>query len=94
MSIVWWAIFGLVAGGIAKLIMPGKEPGGYLVTAGVGIGGSIIGGFVGNLLGFESASGTNVFGMGLVFAVLGALLILFIWKKYLAESFFKDQNSK
>lgn len=92
MNYVWLAIFGLIAGGIAKIIMPGKDPGGLLVTLLIGIGGSILGGFVGNSLGFESASSSNLFSMGLVFAVLGSLLILFIWKKFIAPNFFKDQT--
>ncbi len=92
MTYVWLAIFGLIAGGIAKIIMPGKDPGGLLVTLLIGIGGSILGGFVGNSLGFESASSSNLFSMGLVFAVLGSLLILFIWKKFIAPNFFKDQT--
>jgi uncharacterized membrane protein YeaQ/YmgE (transglycosylase-associated protein family) len=91
MTYIWWAIFGLIAGGIAKLIMPGKDPGGYLATAGIGIGGAILGGFIGNMLGFESAGGSGL-GFGLIWAVLGALLILFIWKKYIAPNFFKDQT--
>ncbi len=75
------ALFGLIAGGIAKLIMPGKDPGGLLVTMLIGIGGSILGSFVGNALGFATAGSNNLFSMGLVFSVLGALLILYIWKK-------------
>ena len=84
MSYLWMALFGLIAGGIAKLIMPGKDPGGILVTMLIGIGGSILGSFVGNLLGFASAGSNNLFSMGLVFSVLGALLILYIWKKIVA----------
>jgi uncharacterized membrane protein YeaQ/YmgE (transglycosylase-associated protein family) len=92
MTYIWWAIFGLIAGGIAKLIMPGKDPGGFLVTAVIGIVGSIIGGTVGNALGFESAGSSNLLSMGLVFAVLGALLVLYVWKKFIAPNFFKDQT--
>ena len=93
MTYIWWAIFGLIAGAIAKLIMPEKDPGGYLVTALIGIGGSIIGGTVGNSLGFESAGSSNLLSMGLVFAVLGALLLLFIWKKFIAPNFFKENQN-
>lgn len=92
MTYIWWAIFGLIAGGIAKLIMPGKDPGGFIVTALIGIGGSIVGGLVGNSLGFESATSSNLFSMGLVFSVLGALLILFIWKKLIAPNMNNGQN--
>lgn len=92
MEYVWLAVFGLIAGGIAKAIMPGKDPGGLLVTALIGIGGSILGSIVGGMLGFESAGSNNLFSMGLVFSVLGALLILFVWKKYIAPNVFKDQT--
>ncbi|MGH2665437.1 GlsB/YeaQ/YmgE family stress response membrane protein [Flavobacterium sp.] len=91
MTYIWWAIFGLIAGGIAKLIMPGKDPGGFIVTALIGIGGAVIGGFVGNSLGFESAGGSGL-GWGLIWAILGALLILYVWKKFIAPNFFKDQS--
>ena len=90
MTYIWWAIFGLIAGGIAKFIMPGKDPGGFIVTALIGIAGSIIGGLVGNALGFESATSNHIFSMGLVFSVLGALLILYIWKKFIAPNMSKD----
>ena len=81
MSYLWMALFGLIAGLIAKLIMPGKDPGGLLITMLIGIGGSFLGSFIGNRLGFATAGSNNLFSMGLVFAVLGALLILYIWKK-------------
>lgn len=94
MTFIWWAIFGLIAGGIAKLIMPGKDPGGILVTMIIGIGGSILGGFVGNSLGFESAGSTNLFSMGLLFSIFGGVAILYIWRKYIAPNFFKDETPK
>ncbi len=91
MTYIWWAIFGLIAGGIAKLIMPGKDPGGFIVTALIGIGGAIVGGLIGNTLGFESA-GSSGLGFGLIWAVLGALLILYIWKKFIAPNISNDQT--
>ena len=92
MTYIWMAIFGLIAGGIAKMIMPGKDPGGILVTLCIGIGGSVLGGFIGNLLGFSSADSNSLFSFGLVFSVLGALLILYVWKKHIAPNFFKDDT--
>ena len=91
MTYIWWAVFGLIAGAIAKLIMPGKDPGGFIVTALIGIGGAILGGFIGNALGFESAGGSGL-GFSLIWAVLGGLLILYVWKKIIAPNFFKDQT--
>ena len=93
MTYLWIALFGLIAGGIAKAIMPGKDPGGILATLGIGIGGSIVGSFIGNALGFESAGSSNIFSMGLVFAVIGALLILYVWKKFIGPKLFPDNNN-
>jgi uncharacterized membrane protein YeaQ/YmgE (transglycosylase-associated protein family) len=91
---IWTAIFGLIAGAIAKFIMPGKDPGGLLVTMLIGIAGSFLGAFVGGkILGVESAYSKNIFSMALVFSVLGALLILFVWKKYIAPNFFKGDGN-
>lgn len=76
MNILSWILFGLVAGAIAKMIMPGKDPGGWIVTILIGIGGSFIGGFIGrSILGI--GGGTNEFSFAnLAIAVLGALLLL------------------
>ena len=89
MTYIWMAIFGLIAGVIAKIIMPGKDLGGILVMLCIGIGGSILGGFIGNLLGFASADSSSLLSFGLVFSVLVALLILYVWKKHIAPNFFK-----
>ncbi|AWW28909.1 GlsB/YeaQ/YmgE family stress response membrane protein [Echinicola strongylocentroti] len=88
MTFIWWIIFGLIAGALAKWIMPGKDPGGFIVTTLIGIGGAFVGGFVGRALGFESAGGSGL-GWGLIWAILGALLILYIWKKLIAPNFSK-----
>jgi len=74
MGIVTWIIFGLLAGIIAKFIMPGKDPGGFVFTILIGIAGAIVGGFVGTLLGLGDVSGFNI-GSFLI-AVGGALLLL------------------
>jgi uncharacterized membrane protein YeaQ/YmgE (transglycosylase-associated protein family) len=76
MGILGWILFGLVAGVIAKLIMPGKDPGGFIVTILIGIAGAFLGGFIGQALGFyregESA--------GMLMAILGAILLLAIYR--------------
>ena len=70
-----WIIFGLIAGIIAKAIMPGKDPGGAIVTILLGIAGSLIGGFIGQSLFYGEGSGPGRF-MSLVFAVIGAVILL------------------
>jgi uncharacterized membrane protein YeaQ/YmgE (transglycosylase-associated protein family) len=74
MGIVTWIIFGLLAGIIAKFIMPGKDPGGFVFTILIGIAGAVVGGFAGTLLGLGDVSGFNI-GSFLI-AVGGALLLL------------------
>ena len=74
MGLIVWVVFGLIAGAIAKLIMPGKDPGGVIVTIGLGIAGAVVGGLVSTLLGFGSVSGFNL--PSLFVAVAGALILL------------------
>ncbi|MPZ18096.1 MAG: GlsB/YeaQ/YmgE family stress response membrane protein [Luteitalea sp.] len=77
-AFVWWILFGLVAGALAKLIMPGKDPGGILITILLGIAGAIVGGFIGTALGFGSVTGFNFVSM--ILAVVGAILLLWIYR--------------
>ena len=79
MGILSWALFGLLAGAIAKKIMPGQDPGGLFVTMLIGIAGAVIGGFIGSLLGLGSVTGFN-FGSFLI-AVGGALVLLWAYRK-------------
>lgn len=74
MGIISWIVLGLIAGFIAKLIMPGDDPGGFVVTAIIGIVGGVVGGFVGNLLGFGGVDGINI--GSIVLAVIGAVILL------------------
>jgi uncharacterized membrane protein YeaQ/YmgE (transglycosylase-associated protein family) len=71
-----WIIIGAIAGAIAKAIMPGRDPGGCLVTIALGIGGAVVAGFIGNSLGWYR----NGQGAGFIAAILGAILILFVWR--------------
>lgn len=70
-------IIGLVIGGLAKLVMPGRDPGGLLITMLLGIAGSIVAGFLGRAIGWYSAGE----GAGLIMSVLGAILLLVIHRK-------------
>ncbi|MGI9140183.1 MAG: GlsB/YeaQ/YmgE family stress response membrane protein [Gemmatimonadaceae bacterium] len=78
MSILAWIVLGLIAGAIAKAIMPGDDPGGFIVTAIIGIVGAVIGGFLGNTLMSRPLSGFSLW--SLVLAVVGALLLLWIYR--------------
>ena len=86
-AIIGWIIFGLIAGVIAKAIMPGKDPGGLIITILLGIAGSLIGGFIGRaLFGYGrrvSDSGDLSqpgFLMSLVLAVIGAIVLLALYR--------------
>ena len=86
--ILGWIVFGLIAGVIAKAIMPGKDPGGCIVTILLGIAGAFIGGFIGQyLLGYGTGGRGDVsdltkpgFLMSLVLAVVGAIILLAIYR--------------
>lgn len=79
MGIILWIIFGLIAGAVAKFIMPGDDPGGFIVTILIGVAGALVGGFISTLLGFGGVSGFN-FG-SFIIAILGAILLLAIYRK-------------
>ena len=77
MPIIGWILFGLVVGMVAKLLMPGRDPGGMIVTILLGIGGALIGGFIGRLLGWYGESEP----VGFIMAVIGAILVLLAYRK-------------
>ncbi len=74
MGIISWIIMGLLVGAVAKLIMPGDDPGGFIVTILIGIAGAFVGGFIGSALGLGEVTGFN-FGSFLL-ATGGAVLLL------------------
>ena len=76
MGILAWILFGLVVGIIAKLLMPGRDPGGFIVTILLGIAGALLGGFVGRAMGFY---GPNE-GAGWLMSILGAIILLALYK--------------
>lgn len=84
---LWVFIIGLIVGIVAKLIMPGKDPGGFIITAIIGIVGSLIGGWIASAV-FGSGIGATAAGAGVggiwgfVFAVIGAIILLFIYRLF------------
>lgn len=78
MGILTWIVFGLIAGAIAKLIMPGNDPGGWIVTILLGIVGAVVGGFIGSQLFGVDVSGFNF--QSLIIAVLGSIILLIIYR--------------
>jgi len=82
LSIVLWILFGLIVGVIAKLLTPGREPGGFVVTTLLGIGGALLGGFLGRLMGvYPSYRSTGGFFM----SILGAVIILAVYHAILSR---------
>lgn len=73
-----WIVFGLIAGAIAKFIMPGKDPGGFIVTILIGIVGAVVGGYLGTRFFNVGVTGFNIESMAV--AVGGSLLLLFVYR--------------
>ena len=80
MGIISWIVLGLIAGVIAKFILPGDDPGGVVVTALIGIAGGVIGGFVGRVLGFGDVTGINI--VSVILAVVGAVILLIGYRMF------------
>ena len=76
MSILGWILFGLVVGALAKLVMPGRDPGGIIVTMLLGIAGAVIGGFLGRALGFYREGEAA----GFLMSFLGAIVLLALYR--------------
>jgi uncharacterized membrane protein YeaQ/YmgE (transglycosylase-associated protein family) len=76
MGILGWIVFGLVIGALAKLVMPGRDPGGIIVTMLIGIVGSLLGGFLGQVMGLYGPNDPA----GFVMSLLGAIVLLAIYR--------------
>ncbi|HEY5816060.1 MAG TPA: GlsB/YeaQ/YmgE family stress response membrane protein [Solirubrobacterales bacterium] len=79
MGIIGWIVLGLLAGAIAKLIMPGEDPGGLIVTTLIGIAGALLGGFIASALDIGDIDEFFDVGTWLI-AIAGSLLLLFIYR--------------
>ncbi|WP_139476608.1 GlsB/YeaQ/YmgE family stress response membrane protein [Aeromonas veronii] len=79
MGFITWIILGLLVGMLAKWIMPGRDGGGFFITALLGIVGAMVGGYVGTLLGLGSVTGFNI--SSIAIATVGALIVLFVFNK-------------
>ena len=78
MGFIWWLIIGLIAGALARLIMPGRDPMGILATILLGIVGSVLGGLVGMALWRNDGNGFHP--AGLILSILGAIIVLWIYR--------------
>jgi len=76
-GVLGWILFGLVVGIIAKLLMPGRDPGGFIITVLLGIAGAVLGGFMGRAFGFYGPGEPA----GFLMSLLGAVVLLFIYHK-------------
>ena len=76
MSVIGWMIFGLIAGIVAKLLTPGRDPGGFVITTLIGIVGAVIGGYIGRGLGWYQ-EGEPV---GFLMAVVGSIVLLLLYR--------------
>ncbi len=78
MGFISWIVLGLIAGVFAKMIMPGKDPGGFIITVVLGIAGAFVGGWIGTQLGIASFTGFTV--QGILVATGGAVVVLVLYR--------------
>ena len=81
MDFIWKILIGLLAGAAAKFFMPGKDPGGIIITILLGIGGSIVFSYLGQFLGFYKEGETA----GFIGSVLGAMILLFLYRIFIKK---------
>ncbi|MCC7009973.1 MAG: GlsB/YeaQ/YmgE family stress response membrane protein [Acidobacteria bacterium] len=75
-GILGWIVFGLIVGVVAKLLMPGRDPGGMIVTILLGIVGAVLGGFLGRAMGLYGPGDPA----GFIMSLVGALILLFLYR--------------
>lgn len=81
-GLIGWIVFGLIVGIIAKLLMPGRDPGGFIITMLLGIAGAVVGGLLGRALGWY---GPNQ-GAGFLMSLFGAVLLLLVYRKFFVRN--------
>jgi uncharacterized membrane protein YeaQ/YmgE (transglycosylase-associated protein family) len=79
LGLLWVLIIGLIVGAIARLIVPGKEPGGCLVTIAIGVAGSFVAFYLGRLLGWTSGSPDSLRPVGFIPSLVGAVILLLVY---------------
>jgi uncharacterized membrane protein YeaQ/YmgE (transglycosylase-associated protein family) len=82
MGIISWIIVGLIAGALGKLILPGDDPGGFIVTLLIGMAGALVGGFIVGLLGGTGVTGFNIW--SILVATIGAIVLLAVFRLWRA----------
>jgi uncharacterized membrane protein YeaQ/YmgE (transglycosylase-associated protein family) len=82
MGIIGWILFGLVVGIVAKFLMPGRDAGGFIITAVLGIVGALVGGFIGQALGFYREGEPA----GFLMAVIGSIILLLLYRMFVGRS--------
>jgi len=80
-TLLWTALIGLIIGAVAKLLMPGKDPGGWIVTILLGLAGSFLAGYLGRMVGWYQEGQSA----GFIMSVLGAILLLFLYRMFVAK---------
>jgi uncharacterized membrane protein YeaQ/YmgE (transglycosylase-associated protein family) len=76
LHLLWVIIIGFIAGAVAKFLMPGKDPGGFLITTGLGVGGALVATFLGRLIGWYQEGESA----GFIAAVVGAIIVLAVYR--------------
>lgn len=78
MGIFSWILMGLIVGIVAKLLMPGKDPGGFFITILIGVAGGFLGGWIGSFLGYGKVTGFNI--VSFLLALGGAIILLILYR--------------
>ncbi len=82
LSLLWTIIIGFIAGAVAKFIMPGKDPGGFLITTALGVGGALVATFLGRMVGWYREGQSA----GFIAAIVGALIVLAAYRLFKAKA--------